>query len=177
MGANTTGMNGQMGAQMGANGQQQGMVGQRNSRLAGTQQTGQTGANQNMTNRQGQNRNNTNRRTGQQGNQNGQNGAGSNTQNARAVRPQMVVAFNYASRAPEKTQLSLSTKFSKLANKEQFKGVEIQMDGSTVILRGEVATDKDIRLATSLARLEPGVRKVQNELTVPTADIPAPEIE
>ncbi|MBS0264807.1 MAG: BON domain-containing protein [Planctomycetes bacterium] len=174
---------GQMGAagQMGANGQQAGtMVGQRNTRLAGMGNTAQNGANQNMNmnNRQGQNRNNAARRTGQQqGNQNGQSPTGSNMQNARAVRPQMVVAFDHPAPTAVKTQTALTGRFTKLANKEQFKSIDIQMDGSVVVLRGEVASEKDVKLASILARMEPGVRTVQNELKVATADAPIPEIE
>ena len=38
--------------------------------------------------------------------------------------------------------------------------------GRTAILRGTVATDEDRRLAEQLVLLEPGVAKVQNEITV-----------
>jgi osmotically-inducible protein OsmY len=87
----------------------------------------------------------------------------------------MVVNFDYPIPTQVKTQTTLTTRFSKLANKTQFQGVDIEVDGNRVILRGEVASPQDSKLATILARLEPGVRTVQNELTV--AEPPAPAIE
>jgi hypothetical protein len=172
MGGQMGAMGGQQGA-MGAAGQQAGMVGQRSTRLAGNAQSGQTTpGQQNMTNRQGQNRNNA-RRTTQNGNQTGQTGAGNQQQ--RTVRPQMVINFDHPVRTSVKTQSILTTRFSKLADKTQFAGVEVEVDGSSVVLRGEVASAKDSKLAMILARLEPGVRHVENKLTV--ADSPVPETE
>jgi hypothetical protein len=177
MGQNTMGALGgqQQGLGAGAAGQQQGMVGQRSTRLAGNAQAGQTtpGQMNQMNNRQGQNRNNA-RRTGQTANQN-QAGAGAGNQQQRSVRPQMVVNFDYPAHTPDNTETALTTRFSKLANKVQFQAVEIEVNGTRVILRGEVASQQDIKLASILARLEPGVRTVQNELTV--APDPEPAVE
>lgn len=176
--AGATGAAGAMGGQpgmAGAAGQQGGMVGQRNTRFVGNAQAAQgaQGMNGQMNNRQGQNRNNT-RRTGQNANQTNQGGAAGNQQQ-KSVRPQMVVAFDHPIPTAEKTQTALTTRFTKLANKTQFKGIDIEVDGSRVILRGEVANAQDSKLATILARFEPGVRTVQNELTVTRDVAPAPD--
>ncbi len=173
------GAGGAMGGQpgmAGAAGQQGGMVGQRNTRFVGNAQAGQTtpGQNGQMNNRQGQNRNNT-RRTGQNANQTNQAGGGAGNQQQKSVRPQMVVAFDHPIPTAEKTQTALTTRFEKLANKTQFKGIDIEVNGSRVILRGEVANAQDSKLAQILARLEPGVRTVQNELTVTPGAAPGLE--
>lgn len=44
--------------------------------------------------------------------------------------------------------------------------IEVQAEGQTVILRGQVATDSDRALAEEIALLEPGVAAVRNELAV-----------
>jgi osmotically-inducible protein OsmY len=44
--------------------------------------------------------------------------------------------------------------------------VEVSLDGQTVVLRGSVASDRDRDLAERLARLEPGISSVRNELLV-----------
>lgn len=51
--------------------------------------------------------------------------------------------------------------------------MEVVVQEQTAILRGAVATDHDRRLAERLAMLEPGIRRVQNELTLaPSAEAP-----
>jgi hypothetical protein len=46
------------------------------------------------------------------------------------------------------------------------KKIDVTVAGSTVILKGRVASARDRRLAEAMVRLTPGVRDVQNELTV-----------
>ena len=169
-----------LGAQqgMGATGQQTGLIGLSSGQLIGTSQAGQTGQigqNGQMNNRQGQqNRTNANRRTGQNRNQTNQAGAGAGNQQQRSIRPQMVVAFDHPRPDAETTQAALTTRFNKLASTTQFKGINIETDGSRVILRGEVDSERTIRLAAILARMEPGVSKVQNDLTVKEPTLPSP---
>jgi osmotically-inducible protein OsmY len=45
--------------------------------------------------------------------------------------------------------------------------IRVLTDGSTVVLRGNVASDRERRLAESLVRLTPGVRSVRNEIVSP----------
>ncbi len=57
--------------------------------------------------------------------------------------------------------------------------IEATLEGTTAVLRGRVATEADRQLADGLARLEPGVGAVRNELVVgsaaeSTATLPAP---
>ena|SRR5579872_1158398 len=176
-----TGLGGQAG--MGMTGQQSGLIGLANGTNligtgapAGQTMTGQPGQ---MMNRQGQqNRNNANRRTGQNRNQTNQpGGAGAGNQQKTTVRPQMVVAFDHPRPDAESMQSSITTRFDKLASKSQFKDIEVETVGSMVILRGAVDSERSSRLAAILARMEPGVSKVRNELTVkePLPPTPSPE--
>jgi hypothetical protein len=57
--------------------------------------------------------------------------------------------------------------------------VEATLEGTTAVLRGRVATEADRQLAEGLARLEPGIGAVRNELVVgsaaaSTGTLPAP---
>jgi hypothetical protein len=45
-------------------------------------------------------------------------------------------------------------------------GINVTMEGDTVVLRGNVATPKDARIAEGVVRMEPGVRNVRNELRI-----------
>jgi len=173
-GATATGQQGLGTGTQGAGGQQAQLLGLNNgTNLLGTglapgqNPNGQTGQNGMMNNRQGmQNRNNANRRTGQNRNQANQTGANNANQQGRTIRPQLVIAFDYGRPAAEKTQTAISTRFSKLASKTQFKDIQVEVDGDVVILRGQVDTERSGKVAAVLAKMEPGVKEVRNELTV-----------
>lgn len=45
--------------------------------------------------------------------------------------------------------------------------VSVEVQGTTVILRGRVADEDERRLVEGMVRLEPGVHNVRNELTIP----------
>jgi len=177
-----------MGAQpgMGTTGQQPGLLGQATGPLIGTgapagmTQPGQAGQ-MNRPGQQGQqNRNNANRGAGRGQNRNqanNQGGMGAGTQQKSTVRPQLVVAFDHPRPDPETMQVAITTRFGKLASKSQFQDIEVEADGNTVILRGEVDSVRSSKLATILARMEPGVKKVRNELTVAESPAPAPSTD
>jgi osmotically-inducible protein OsmY len=76
------------------------------------------------------------------------------------------VEFDHPRPDAEAVQLAITTRFSKLASQARFKGIEVEADGSDVVLRGEVDSARTSRLATILARMEPGVKNVRNELHV-----------
>jgi hypothetical protein len=46
-------------------------------------------------------------------------------------------------------------------------GIQVSVNGTTVVLRGTVANQRERRVADVLVRLSPGVRDVRNELKVP----------
>ena len=46
-------------------------------------------------------------------------------------------------------------------------GIAIEVEGGTVVLKGQVSDDDQRRLVEGMMRLTPGVRDVRNELKVP----------
>ncbi len=51
-------------------------------------------------------------------------------------------------------------------------GINVSMDGSVAVLRGQVRDERERRLAEFLLQLSPGVRAIRNEL-IPSANAPA----
>jgi hypothetical protein len=154
--------------------QRTGMVGQQNTRFTGMAQAqqNQPGA-LNQMNRQGQNRANAGRRTGQnqnQANQANQQGAG-NMNPQRTIRPQLIVAFSAPRPTVQRSAVNLATRFDKLAGRAGFENVTVETEGGKLILRGQVNSAETSRVAAALARMEPGVRSVQNELKVKSAPV------
>lgn len=149
----------QQGGQQGRGGQQQFGLGQQGGR------GGQ--GNRGMQQQQFMNQ-------GQQGNQ----------QQAMKVRPQLRVDFDFKKPLPEATASKIQarfdqqkTRFERLKENSQFDDVDFDVQGSTVVLTGQVDSPRAKRLATLLAQMEQGVRKVDNKLTVRNPPAPAPEDE
>lgn len=146
----------------------------------------QQGATQGGMNRNGQGMNQGNRN---QGNRNQNRGAnrGNNQQqqqfanqgsnqrgngSQRTIRPQLRVAFDSPRPKSEMTVKKLNTRFDGLSKKEGLSGVSVAVNDGKVTLRGQVNSEESRKLAGMLVALEPGVRSVQNDLTV--AEPPAP---
>lgn len=68
----------------------------------------------------------------------------------------------------------LSKRLSKLSGSPQLGPVNVSLVGQTAVLRGTVATEAERQLAEGVARLEPGVMAVRNELVVASE---APDLE
>ena len=163
---------GQTGTNNGQNGQQQGFLGRNttnNNAFLGrnTQSQGQTG---NLNNQ-----NNGNRRAGGNRNQNNQNaanqqqggfqGGNGNVKQAPAVRPRQKVAFDYPTPKLQDVSVKLGTVFSA---KSKFKSVSLSVDSSgDLVMQGKVDSAADAKLAEIMAQIEPGVRRIRNELTYP----------
>lgn len=145
-------------------GQQNGMVGARN-----TQQF--LGANQStQQNQQNQNRNRNNRGQQNQGmdpnDPNGMNRQGQND-SRRSIRPQQKVSFDVPKISYEELNTTLNSRFDRVTRQPALRGVTVDLDADgVVVLRGEVATPSQKQLAANMVRLEPGVKKVRNELTL-----------
>lgn len=154
-----TGQAGQAG-QAGAAGQRAGLVGQASTRLAGVAAAGPAATGTQM--QQGQNRNA--QRGGQRGGQ-GQNQNQNNQQQQRTVRPQLVVAFNPPLPTSTVMNSNVSTRLKKIS-KFGYEGVTVEIDGRHAIIRGQVDSPEAKRMAQMLVKLEPGIKTVQNDLTV-----------
>ena len=144
---------------------QNGFIGGRNQQqqfIGGNQRTTQnTRQQQNQFGNQGRQ---------QRQNQDDNNGTNQQNQNnqRRAIRPQQKVAFEIPQRTETEVRTTLQTRFDGLVQNPALRNVTFEMDSDGIVtLRGEVGTTSARQLAANLVRLEPGVRKVVNELTVP----------
>ncbi|HTI50917.1 MAG TPA: BON domain-containing protein, partial [Planctomycetaceae bacterium] len=99
-------------------------------------------------------------------------GSGNSANSYRSVRPQLKIAFDAPSPKAATTVGRITTRFDKLSTRSVFSGVKFDADGGTVVLRGQVSSEEDRKLAGILVSMEPGVRSVKNELMVTP---PAPE--
>ncbi len=132
-------------------------------------QGGFIGANQ----RTGQQQNNRQQQSNRQNNFgqndfNNQNSQGQNQDPKRAIRPQFKVAFDEMPR-PTTTEIrsTLQPRFDSLSQTPSLRGVAYELDADgVVVLRGTVDTPSQKRLAENVVKLEPGVKKVRNELTL-----------
>jgi len=102
---------------------------------------------------------------------NSQNGGGNgaNANQTPLVRPRQKVAFDYRLPTSAAIQTTLETRLTKLSAKAPgLKSVMVAVeDKGEVVLRGEVTSVSESKLAENMLRLEPGVRTVRNELTFP----------
>ena len=136
-----------------------------------TQGAGQNGMpNQNNGNRRGAANRNGNQNNINNQQQGGPAGARGQAAQLPQIRPRQKVAFEYS-----RPQLAMvSTKLEVRLNKMsafQNKNVALSVDPSGgIVLKGDVKSAQDAKLAENMARLEPGVYSVRNELTYPTAD-------
>ena len=93
-------------------------------------------------------------------NQGGQKTAGQSTS---SIRTSFHAAFDY----PESTSEKLSTSLVRRLKKFQAQApIQVEVRGRTAILRGVVTTEHDRVLAEQMARLEPGIEAVKNEVVV-----------
>lgn len=58
---------------------------------------------------------------------------------------------------------------------EKRSAITVALENETAVLRGRVATERDRLLAEAIARLQPGIWRVQNELVVENPSATAPK--
>lgn len=84
--------------------------------------------------------------------------------------------FQYEPPAPTTVATTLQTRLEKAGLPGVGGEVQVLLEGDTVVLRGSVPSGYQRLLAENLARLEPGVRQVRNELVV-VENGPAPSAQ
>src|SRR5262249_41251992 len=77
-----------------------------------------------------------------------------------------VVAFPVRPTPSGQVQTALRDIIARSSGLSQRDDIKVNMDGQAVVLRGEVADERERRLAESILRLTPGVHEVRNELKV-----------
>jgi hypothetical protein len=159
------------------NGQQQEFIGRNsaNDRFVGSQASGQgsgrtTNRTTNRSSRTTTRRNNNQNGFNMQNFQNADRNRGSSRSRV-AIRPQQRIAFSYPQPSAAGISTALQSRFDRVADRQASLAeiaITTEADG-VVVLKGEVASEDSKRLAAMIARLEPGVRSVRNELTVRAA--------
>ena len=81
------------------------------------------------------------------------------------IRPDIEVERQSASTTATNAQLRLT----RIQMPKRLQGVKSSVDGDTVVLRGQVATESDKRMVERLVKLEPGIDSVRNEVSVLTS--------
>ena len=90
------------------------------------------------------------------------------------IRARLRTGFSITRPAPAQRSSTLATRFEKSSWLQPQSPMEVAIEGGTAILRGVVATEHDRVLAERVAKLEPGVRQVENLLTLaPASESPS----
>ena len=90
--------------------------------------------------------------------------ANSGSTNVKRARPQQRISFEYPKANLVRTQVEMSQRFKRL---KTVSGADTSIsDEGVAVLTGTVVNDDARKLAEALARLEPGVRSVNNQLQV-----------
>lgn len=108
----------------------------------------------------------------------GRNGSQAGTSRL-VFRPKQRIAFSFPERESSSLAAALTAHFDRLSYRAPgLAGVNVVLDGEgAVTLKGVVDSAETKQLAAIMARMEPGVRTVQNELTVRTGDSPPPSTD
>ncbi|MCH1495359.1 MAG: BON domain-containing protein, partial [Rubripirellula sp.] len=96
-------------------------------------------------------------------------GFGGQTQNSQpAIRTRLRAAINVERPATLVVERAVATRFQQMSRPE-FRTVKVQVVEGRGILTGVVASQRDRRMSELLLRLEPGIREIDNQLTVQPA--------
>ena len=93
--------------------------------------------------------------------------------NTKRVRPRLRVAFITQPRSMTTVKASLDTRFALLLSKRaELAGVSISVGkvAGHLVLAGKVPNETALKKAAALVRMEPGVRKVDNQLVIAQAE-------
>ena len=87
------------------------------------------------------------------------------------------MAFSLRPRTVSAVQASLDARFTEVVlQRQSLKAVSVAVGlKGELTLRGQVPDDSARRLAVNLVRMEPGVRKVVNEITIAVAESATPD--
>ena len=85
------------------------------------------------------------------------------------VRVRLEVGFPQPPPAPSRIANNIRLRLARLAVDHSLGQPEVAVEGDTVVLRGVAANESQRQVLEKLISMEPGVRAVRNEMTVPTA--------
>jgi hypothetical protein len=85
------------------------------------------------------------------------------------MRVDVQVAFTAPQPTPAAVATRLQARLAKILTDHKMSQPTILMEGDTAVLRGLAASESEAEVISQLVALEPGVRAVRNEMTVPGA--------
>jgi len=148
-------------------------VGRSNNRTgrSNNNRTNQRGSNQRRRfNRSSSGRRGNNRANSSSRNQRQSGRPSGNTANRsrRIIRPRQQIAFDFPKPAATSIATTVRAHFTEFSSQQPtLAGIHIDLNGEgRLTLSGKTASAETKRLAEMLARIEPGVRSIQNEITV-----------
>lgn len=125
------------------------------------------GFGQNQFNQRNRNQQGNRNRNGQQGMGNpNQGGGGMNNAQQRQIQPTLKVGFDFKPANVQASHVRLSAQVNKLSERKEFQGVQAISEGKTLVLKGEVKDAQTRKLLERMAKLDPAVKDVRNDLTV-----------
>lgn len=80
--------------------------------------------------------------------------------------PRLTVGFSFKPRPHGEINTKLADRLGSTLSLADSNLIEVLVEGDVATLRGEVASERDRKMAGLLARFEPGIADVRNELTV-----------
>lgn len=96
----------------------------------------------------------------------GQNFGGQSQNSQPLIRTRLRSAIEGSYPTPQAVGQRLSHRIQTVPRSAGISGVNVSIDGTTAIVTGVVSTNKQRRMTELLMRLEPGVRRVENRITV-----------
>ncbi len=105
----------------------------------------------------------------------GARGSGRRGRRAADLRISLHAAFDYPKTPAAQMSLAMTRRLGKSLAVLSGSDLDVEIRDGTATLRGVVATDHDRRVAERMVRLEPGVWRVKNDLTVPET-LPGPPL-
>lgn len=83
-----------------------------------------------------------------------------------AIRTRLRSAIEGPMTRPAEVQRRVGFRMQAIPGRAGLRSVGVAMDGQTAVLSGTVSSERDRRMSELLMRLEPGVRRVENRITV-----------
>jgi hypothetical protein len=80
--------------------------------------------------------------------------------------PRLQVSFDFQPRPQGEVSTKLAGRLGSILSLGESSSIEVLVEGDVAILRGEVASERDRRMAGLIVLLEPGIADSRNELTV-----------
>lgn len=93
-------------------------------------------------------------------------GAGRNGRSTETVRPTLNVGFDYTSPASDSLGPKLTARLTKSPMVRFLQPAQVTVENGTAILQGAVRSEHERALAEQVVLQEPGVRQVENRLTI-----------